>query len=71
MGVIPGHIRDEVVVVGNHRDGESCFEPYCLHHVDTFLAAWVRDISCTRAVYLTFSVGDGRDRPVFWDSVCT
>lgn len=21
MGVIPGHIKDEVVVVGNHRDG--------------------------------------------------
>lgn len=21
MGVIPGYIRDEVVVVGNHRDG--------------------------------------------------
>lgn len=23
MGVIPGHIKDEVVVVGNHRDGKS------------------------------------------------
>lgn len=22
MGVIPGHIKDEVVLVGNHRDGE-------------------------------------------------
>lgn len=21
MGVIPGHIKDEVVVIGNHRDG--------------------------------------------------
>ena len=21
MGVIPGHIKDEVVFVGNHRDG--------------------------------------------------
>ena len=21
LGVIPGHIKDEVVVVGNHRDG--------------------------------------------------
>lgn len=21
MGVIPGHIKDEVIVVGNHRDG--------------------------------------------------
>lgn len=21
MAVIPGHIRDEVVIVGNHRDG--------------------------------------------------
>ena len=21
MGVIPGHIKDEVVVLGNHRDG--------------------------------------------------
>lgn len=26
MGVIPGHIKDEVVVVGNHRDGV----PLCL-----------------------------------------
>ena len=23
MAVIPGHIRDEVVVVGNHRDGKA------------------------------------------------
>lgn len=23
MGVIPGHIKDEVVFVGNHRDGEG------------------------------------------------
>jgi hypothetical protein len=23
MGVIPGHIKNEVVVVGNHRDGRS------------------------------------------------
>lgn len=23
MGVIPGHIKDEVVVIGNHRDGSS------------------------------------------------
>ena len=22
MGVIPGHIKDEVVILGNHRDGE-------------------------------------------------
>ena len=22
MGVIPGYIKDEVVLVGNHRDGE-------------------------------------------------
>jgi N-acetylated-alpha-linked acidic dipeptidase len=22
MGVIPGHIKDEVIVIGNHRDGE-------------------------------------------------
>lgn len=22
MGVIPGHIRDEIVLVGNHRDGK-------------------------------------------------
>ena len=22
IGVIPGHIKDEVVLVGNHRDGE-------------------------------------------------
>jgi N-acetylated-alpha-linked acidic dipeptidase len=21
MAVIPGHIRDEVVIIGNHRDG--------------------------------------------------
>ena len=21
MGVIPGHIKDEIIVVGNHRDG--------------------------------------------------
>lgn len=25
MGVIPGHIADEVVVIGNHRDGEPFF----------------------------------------------
>lgn len=23
IGVIPGHIKDEIVLVGNHRDGES------------------------------------------------
>lgn len=23
LGVIPGHIKDEVIVLGNHRDGES------------------------------------------------
>ncbi len=22
MGVIPGYIKDEVVIIGNHRDGE-------------------------------------------------
>ena len=26
MGVIPGHIKDEVVVVGNHRDGMDISE---------------------------------------------
>ena len=25
MGVIPGHIKDEVIIVGNHRDGEPLF----------------------------------------------
>lgn len=25
MGVIPGHIKNEVVVVGNHRDGMRLF----------------------------------------------
>ena len=25
VAVIPGHIKDEVVVLGNHRDGESKF----------------------------------------------
>ncbi len=25
MGVIPGHIKDEVVIIGNHRDGESVY----------------------------------------------
>jgi N-acetylated-alpha-linked acidic dipeptidase len=24
LAVIPGHIKDEVVVLGNHRDGEFC-----------------------------------------------
>ena len=25
MAVIPGHIKDEVVIIGNHRDGEFRF----------------------------------------------
>jgi hypothetical protein len=25
-GLIPGHIKDEVIVVGNHRDGECSSE---------------------------------------------
>jgi N-acetylated-alpha-linked acidic dipeptidase len=27
-GLIPGHIKDEVIVVGNHRDGECCSQIY-------------------------------------------
>ena len=28
MGVIPGYITNEVVVVGNHRDGKQLFHYY-------------------------------------------
>jgi N-acetylated-alpha-linked acidic dipeptidase len=28
MGVIPGYITNEVVVVGNHRDGKHLFDFY-------------------------------------------
>ena len=28
MAVIPGHIRDEVVLIGNHRDGISIRSHY-------------------------------------------
>lgn len=33
MAAIPGHIRNEVVVIGNHRDGESLV---CLYFLDHF-----------------------------------
>jgi N-acetylated-alpha-linked acidic dipeptidase len=32
MAAIPGHVRDEVVIIGGHRDGESSpcpFFPLC------------------------------------------
>jgi hypothetical protein len=28
-GLVPGHIKDEVVVVGNHRDGELLCSNAC------------------------------------------
>lgn len=27
MAVIPGHIKDEVVIIGNHRDGMVSYQP--------------------------------------------
>jgi hypothetical protein len=29
MAAIPGHVRDEVVVIGNHRDGERPSRHLC------------------------------------------
>lgn len=45
MAVIPGIIKDEVVVIGNHRDGESNITAQSNFIVKlsyTFIA-WVRD----------------------------
>ena len=39
MGVIPGHIKDEVVVLGNHRDGESKFCLWEVSNVLTYLVS--------------------------------
>lgn len=41
MGVIPGHIKDEVVVIGNHRDGRlRCSRPRFVRPSE-FIIAWV------------------------------
>lgn len=39
MAAIPGHIRDEVIIIGCHRDGEYCFGN-CISFTQLLLA-WV------------------------------
>lgn len=41
MAAIPGHIRDEVVVVGCHRDGMFLFYPDTFTQKLTNIPAWV------------------------------
>jgi N-acetylated-alpha-linked acidic dipeptidase len=40
IGVIPGYIKDEVVLVGNHRDGE-CRDVHSAFVTETSVVAWV------------------------------
>ena len=35
LGVIPGYIKDEVVIVGNHRDGADLSDFYIIYYYST------------------------------------
>lgn len=38
MGVIPGHIKNEVVIIGNHRDGTFWLLYFQILPIDFLLA---------------------------------
>lgn len=44
MAAIPGHIKNEVVVIGNHRDGQCVYTSMCYFIIDLRIA-WVMGAS--------------------------